>query len=181
MSRKAVLLVAILVVTTTFGGATATLGPTGTDAESAQSPPAEVVRQEQPNNTTVSFQNQTTDGTVVTVEQANLTDGGFVVIHDRSLLNGSVLDSVLGVSEYLEAGTHEDVTVTLDEPITESQQLLALAYRDTNDNQTFDFVESQGLVVVRVAVREREQLLGLGYRFVEGHRHVLVRPGFEVL
>ncbi|UPV76309.1 hypothetical protein M0R89_19290 (plasmid) [Halorussus limi] len=124
---------------------TTTLGATGPDAADDASPSSEVLRQNQTvANTSVTFENQTTNGTVVTISQVNLTDGGFVVVHDTSLLNGSVLGSVRGVSEYLEPGTHENVQVRLDEPVDESQRLLALAYRDTNDNQSFDFVATQG-------------------------------------
>lgn len=33
-----------------------------------------------------------------------LADGGFVTIHDRGLLNASVINSVVGVSGHLEPG-----------------------------------------------------------------------------
>ncbi|WP_162224262.1 DUF7282 domain-containing protein [Halorussus salinus] len=135
----------MLVLGTVSGGVATTLGATGPDAAGDRSPASEEVRQDQTiENTSVTFENQTSNGTVVTVSQVNLTEGGFVVVHDESLLEGSVLGSVRGVSEYLEPGTYEEVRVTLDDPINDSQRLLALAYQDTNDNETFDFVESQG-------------------------------------
>ena len=52
--------------------------------------------------TTVSFSDQTTAGTTVTVDSVNVSEGGFVAIHDSSLLEGNVVGSVIGVSEYLE-------------------------------------------------------------------------------
>ncbi|MFC7079027.1 DUF7282 domain-containing protein [Halorussus caseinilyticus] len=144
MSRKHASLAILLATATIFGGVATTFAATGTDAGPVQSPPSEVVRETQATNTSVTLENQTSGGTVVTISQVSLSEGGFVVVHDRSLLNGSVLDSVRGSSEYLEAGSHENVEVTLDQPIEESQRLLALAYRDTNGNQSFDFVETQG-------------------------------------
>ncbi|MFO7926618.1 MAG: DUF7282 domain-containing protein [Halobacteriota archaeon] len=113
--------------------------------------------QEQPPTTNVSdaavsFSDQTTDGTTVTVDSVNTTDGGFVTIHDSTLLEGEVLGSVIGVSEFLEPGLNENVTVTLfDVPgaefdrtaLTENETLIAMPHRDTNDNGTYDFVATE--------------------------------------
>ena len=64
------------------------------------------------------------------------------------------LGSVIGVSNALDAGTHEPVTVPLFEDVpgaafdtqrlTESQTLIAMPHRDTNGNGTYDFVASNG-------------------------------------
>ncbi|MFB6079792.1 MAG: CARDB domain-containing protein [Haloferacaceae archaeon] len=97
----------------------------------------------------VTFDDQTSDGTTVTVASANLSNGGFVVIHDDTLMSGdenSAVTSVVGSSAYLSPGLHENVTVTLDEPISEDQTLVAMPHRDTNDNQAFDFVAQNGSV-----------------------------------
>ncbi|MFC5133718.1 MULTISPECIES: DUF7282 domain-containing protein [Haloferacaceae] len=102
---------------------------------------------------TVSFADQQTDGTTVTVESVNVSEGGFVAIHDDSLLDGAVLESVIGVSEYLEPGLHENVTVTLyDVPgatfdrtaLSEDETLIAMPHLDTNGNETYDFVATNG-------------------------------------
>ena len=60
--------------------------------------------------------------------------------------------NIIGVSNYLEAGTHRDVTIELfDVPgkefdrsrLTESQDVAsAELHRDTNDNERFDFLTS---------------------------------------
>ncbi|OAQ54401.1 hypothetical protein HTG_02315 [Natrinema mahii] len=92
----------------------------------------------------VTFEDQETDGQTVVVENVTLASGGFVTIHDSSLLVGDVFESVIGTSAYLEAGTHEQVEVTLDEPLEEDETLIAMPHRDTNDNETYDFVESEG-------------------------------------
>ncbi|ELZ96808.1 hypothetical protein C440_03503 [Haloferax mucosum ATCC BAA-1512] len=85
----------------------------------------------------VTFENQTTDGTAVTVAHANLSDGGYIAILDK---NGSVL----GATEYLEPGEQTNVTVSLAEPLNESTMLTAQAHLDTNDNQMLDFLTSNG-------------------------------------
>ncbi|MFC4357742.1 twin-arginine translocation signal domain-containing protein [Halobium salinum] len=101
----------------------------------------------------VTFDDQTTGGKTVSVASTSLSEGGFVAIHDASLLEGNVLGSVIGVSEYLGAGEHEDVTVTLfDVPggdfessmLEEDQTLIAMPHLDTNDNDTYDFLTSEG-------------------------------------
>ncbi|WP_049901134.1 hypothetical protein [Natrinema sp. J7-1] len=92
----------------------------------------------------VTFNDQAIDNDTVVVENATLASGGFVAIHDSSLLVGNVVDSVIGSSTYLEAGTHENIEITLDEPLEEDETLIAMPHRDTNDNETYDFVETDG-------------------------------------
>jgi hypothetical protein len=101
-----------------------------------------------PNETaSVVFEDQQSDGSVVTVRSADLPEGGYVAVHDDSLLDGEVVGSVVGNSSYLPAGESENVSVTLTEPINESGTLIAMAHRETNQtaaNATFDFVASNG-------------------------------------
>ena len=102
---------------------------------------------------TIEFRNQSSDGTEVTVESVTLPDGGYVAFHDTSLLDGEVLGSVVGVSEYLDSGTSEDVDVTLfdvegadlaDEELSDGQALVPMPHRETGDNETYDFVATDG-------------------------------------
>ncbi|ELK49853.1 hypothetical protein D320_18040 [Haloferax sp. BAB-2207] len=86
---------------------------------------------------TLRFDDQESDGTNVTVASANLSDGGYIAILDE---NGSVI----GATDYLESGPQENVTVPLLEPLNESANLTAQAHLDTNDNQTLDFLTSNG-------------------------------------
>lgn len=85
----------------------------------------------------VGFDDQTTDGAAVLVRSVDLSEGGFVVVHDET-------GAVVGASEYLGPGTASNVVVSLSEPLTESQELVAMAHRDTNGNEAFDFVETDG-------------------------------------
>ena len=103
----------------------------------------------------VTFDDQESTGTSVTVASATLPEGGFIAIHDSSLLDGAVLESVIGVSEYYEAGTVEDVDVSLFneavrgadfdmEMLEEDDTLIAMPHKDTNSNEKYDFVRTNG-------------------------------------
>ncbi|PSP95941.1 PGF-CTERM sorting domain-containing protein [Halobacteriales archaeon QS_1_68_44] len=93
---------------------------------------------------TVTMSDQQTDGSTVVVDRTELADGGFIAVHDSSLLDGATLDSVVGVSGYLRSGVHEDVRVELDDELDEEDTLIPMPHRDTNDNQEYDFVDSNG-------------------------------------
>ena len=102
---------------------------------------------------TVTFDDQETTGTSVTVASVYVPEDGFVAIHDSSLLDGEVLDSVIGVSHYLESGSYEDVEVSLFEvdgaefetdTLEEDQTLIAMPHEDTDGDEEYDFVESGG-------------------------------------
>jgi hypothetical protein len=98
------------------------------------------------NNSTIVLSSQTSNGTMVTVESVTLPDGGFVSVHNASLTppQNESIESIIGVTEYLDAGTHQEVEVVLDTPISQNQTVIAKAARDTNGNQTFDVRRSQG-------------------------------------
>jgi len=99
-----------------------------------------------PSTANVTFGDQQSDGSEVTVESASVPDGGFVVVHDESLVDRAIIDSMLGQSAFLEPGVHRDVTVELDDPLEESQRLIAVLYRDENENEEYDFVTSNRTV-----------------------------------
>lgn len=79
----------------------------------------------------IEFPDQSSDGTSVTIDTVSLSEGGFVVV-----TNG---DTIVGVSEYLESGTYENVTVEQrdDEEVEMLGQLTATAHHDTTDSGTF--------------------------------------------
>ncbi|MFC3477974.1 DUF7282 domain-containing protein [Halobacterium litoreum] len=95
-------------------------------------------------NAQVDIDEQETNGSTVTVDEAYLPEGGYVTIHDSSLLDGEVTGSVVGVSEYLEPGHYENVEVTLDEAMAEDDTLIAMPHLETTDDETYDFVDSEG-------------------------------------
>ena len=73
----------------------------------------------------VSVDDQT-GGESVTVAEATLPDGGFLVVYNDS-------GGIAGVSEYLDDGTHEDVTVQLSPTLERSQVVVAEARTDDGD------------------------------------------------
>ncbi|MFC4552739.1 MULTISPECIES: DUF7282 domain-containing protein [Halorussus] len=101
----------------------------------------------------VSFTAQTSDGETVTVDSATLPKDGFVAIYETRAGGDAPAERVVGVSEYLPSGTHENVEITLfDVPgadfdrtrLSTDRRLLAVAHQDTDTNRQFEFVSSGG-------------------------------------
>ncbi|MFC6757078.1 MULTISPECIES: DUF7282 domain-containing protein [Haloarcula] len=101
----------------------------------------------------VTFDDQETDGTSVTVQNVTVPEDGYVAIHNDSLLDGDAVGSVVGVSEYLEAGSYDNLTVELfdvpgtdfnESELTANQTLIAMPHEETSGNETYDFVSSNG-------------------------------------
>ena len=71
--------------------------------------------------------------------------GGFIVLHDQDeLQNQGAIASIVGVSEYLEPGIHNEVEVALDEDISSTATIGAMPHADTDGDQTYDFQSSGG-------------------------------------
>ncbi|TYT62021.1 DUF7282 domain-containing protein [Natrialba swarupiae] len=87
----------------------------------------------------IVFDDQQGDGTNVTIDELTLSDGGFVVITDGST------DPIV-VSEYLSSGTHENVTVELEEDDEPELfgQLTATVHQDTTEDETYAYDETDG-------------------------------------
>jgi hypothetical protein len=85
----------------------------------------------------------------LTIEKVTLSEGGFIAVHDQRYLppTNNPLNSTIGLSRYLSPGTHRNVTVYLvNGSVTRNQTLIAVPYLDTDDDQTYDYVESGGEV-----------------------------------
>ncbi|QLK27175.1 hypothetical protein HYG81_06100 [Natrinema zhouii] len=91
----------------------------------------------------IDVPDQESDGEQVTIEDVSLSEGGFVAVYEGLAVDADP-DAVIGVSEFLEAGDHENVTIELDQPLEESGSVVAVAHHDTNDDGTFQYVESDG-------------------------------------
>ncbi|MFC7250975.1 BGTF surface domain-containing protein [Halomicroarcula sp. GCM10025324] len=87
----------------------------------------------------VSISDQDSDGTTVVVDSAQLSDGGFIAIHE-----GSATGDVIGASDYLEAGSHSDIEVTLDTPQDGDFTAVAMPHMDTDGDETYDFPDNDG-------------------------------------
>lgn len=104
----------------------------------------------------ISIDDHETDGDSVDVEEVSMSEGGFVSIHDRRRFpdnGGQVLESIIGITDFLEPGSHSDVSVPLftddatapgpgegqdDDGLTESQPLIAIPHRDETDTGSFE-------------------------------------------
>ncbi|WP_254766162.1 DUF7282 domain-containing protein [Salinilacihabitans rarus] len=90
----------------------------------------------------IEFEDQTGNGTDVTIDAVETSDGGFVVITDGA-------GETVAVSEYVEAGDHENVTVAAGAADEEGEaelfgQLTATVHRDTDGNESYDYDETDG-------------------------------------
>lgn len=128
MRRLTAILAALILVVAACGDdddATAT--PDGAD-DTVETPPM--------GPSDLSAEDQTSDGTEVTVGAVTLPADGFVVIHADA--DGSA-GPVIGHSDLLAAGASTDVVVTLDEPLAATATVWPMAHIDTNVNGAYDF------------------------------------------
>lgn len=89
---------------------------------------------EQTNETaTVTVSDQQFDGESVTIDSATLPDGGFAVVYDEG-------SQRIGHTDYLDAGDHENLTVSLNGSVEGSQVLVVTLYRN-NGTEEFDASE----------------------------------------
>jgi hypothetical protein len=94
----------------------------------------------------VIFRNQTLHNRTLVVERARLPDGGYLVAHNASYQRGgNPVTSVVGVSKYLAPGNHTTITIDVSKTaLARTQTVTVRPARDTNDNQRYDYVRSQG-------------------------------------
>ncbi|WP_276271648.1 type II secretion system F family protein [Haloarcula litorea] len=81
------------------------------------------------------------DGGELTVDSASLSSGGFLVVHAYE--PGG---EVIGTSAYLEPGTHDGVTIQVDNPPPEGATVVVVAHRDTDGDERLDYFETGGAV-----------------------------------
>ncbi|WP_455449197.1 DUF7282 domain-containing protein [Natrinema thermotolerans] len=91
----------------------------------------------------IDFSDQESDGDAVTVDDVSLSEGGFVAVYDGVAVDADP-DAIVGVSSYLEAGDHENVTVDLEESLNESGPLVAVVHHDTDGDEAFEYADSDG-------------------------------------
>ncbi|WP_276254302.1 DUF7282 domain-containing protein [Halomontanus rarus] len=114
--------------------------------EYASEDAAEAVEEieEREGEATVTLDEQASDGQTVVVDSAQLSEGGFVAVYDSDIFEGEPLESVRGVSAYLEPGEHEAIEIELDDPLEGNETLVAMAHVDTTGDEAFQYVESDG-------------------------------------
>jgi hypothetical protein len=130
------------------------------DRQPQQEPPESNTTQQNTSTTgpAVTFKNQTTNGSTVTVESVTLPEPGFVAVHSGGYAIGPAPPeySIIAVSDRLSAGRHQNVTIDISNAppgnspglnqsqLNTTETLAATAYQDSNGNQQFDFVQSDG-------------------------------------
>ncbi|SDD96820.1 PQQ-binding-like beta-propeller repeat protein [Natrinema hispanicum] len=79
----------------------------------------------------ITFADQDSDGLSVVVQEVTLSNGGYIEITDTDGV-------VRGQSDNLEAGTHEDVEITLAPQVTETQTLTVTVFMPTGEPYLVD-------------------------------------------
>ncbi|WP_123534602.1 type II secretion system F family protein [Halosimplex salinum] len=82
----------------------------------------------------VTLDDQTMTADTVTVDSASLSEGGYVAIRARSP-DGEIV----GHSEYLVAGEHENVRIRLESTYGEEMDLYAVPHLDTDGDERFGY------------------------------------------
>ena len=77
----------------------------------------------------IEFDDQETDGESVVVDSVRLSEGGFVAIYDED-------DDRISVSEYLDAGDHDEIEIELADELDDDADLTAGVY--LTDDEEFD-------------------------------------------
>jgi predicted ribosomally synthesized peptide with SipW-like signal peptide len=103
---------------------------------------AEVASVDIPDTQTVTVEE---DGsTMVHVDRTTLPEGGYVVLHNEA-------GPVIGNTDYLSPGTHGNLEITvpnaddiIDEDDDGDTTVVAMAHKDTDDDQTYDFPNADG-------------------------------------
>jgi hypothetical protein len=109
---------------------------TGGTTTTAAAPAAQVTKGDK-SSFYLAATDQMNDGKSVKVDEAVFTGSkGWVAIHSDA---GGAPGPVIGVSKLLDAGTANDVVVTLDKPLTASAQVFPMLHLEDNNNTTYDF------------------------------------------
>jgi hypothetical protein len=106
--------------------------------EPADSEPASTEASEGPATSPAAIvaEDQTSDGTTVTVASITLPAPGFIAVHGDG---DGAPGAVIGHSDLLPAGESTNVVVTLDEALTESGLVFPMAHIDIDDDGVYEF------------------------------------------
>ena len=79
----------------------------------------------------------------VHIDQVTLPQAGFLAVR---AIDNDRLGQIIEISQYLTAGTHDDITITLGDFYDGGEELIVMAYEDTGDDKTFNDLD-QTLIV----------------------------------
>lgn len=108
----------------------------------------------------VAASDRESDGATVVVDDASLPQGGFLAVYDElpdspgpfaldhrvreALVEAGTWEAAFrGASDHLE-GDEREAEIDLDEPLEDDTEVFVVAHRDTNDDGTFDWIDSAG-------------------------------------
>ena len=77
-------------------------------------------------------------GDSVTIPKVTIAHNGWLVIHDSDA-NGNIMAPESIGHVYLKRGTHENVTVKLDHPVTAGTKLYAMLHHDTGKKEVYEY------------------------------------------
>jgi hypothetical protein len=86
----------------------------------------------------ITVEDQTGDGSTVTVASVTLPTSGFIAVHAG---DSGAPGAVIGHSEVLPEGESTDVEVTLDTALDADTMVFPMAHVDANDNGVYEFGE----------------------------------------
>lgn len=95
---------------------------------------------------TISVEEDSAD--TITLSSFTLAEAGYVVVHEDS---DGAPGAVIGSSEYLEAGAHTDVEVTLDRDLEADEVIWPMLHTEGSDNETYDGIEPDPPVIDETA------------------------------
>lgn len=77
-------------------------------------------------------------GTTLSVDRVTIPDGGFVVIHASDKDGNPIAPESIGHAA-IEPGTHEDVSVELDEAVESGDKVYVMLHEDSGEAGTYEF------------------------------------------
>ena len=86
---------------------------------------------------TITAEDQSGDGTTVTVASITIPTEGFIVIHAD---NDGAPGPILGWSDLLPAGDSSNIDVTLNTPLDADAKVFPMAHVDANANGVYEFM-----------------------------------------
>ena len=98
------------------------------------------------------------DSVALTFPEVMIEKPGFIVLHP--VMDGRPNGDVVSGFTYLDAGTHEDVTIQLNTPADAGRKFLVMLHTDVDSDQVLDFVfVEDGINVEDTAVFEGTHMI----------------------
>ena len=123
-----------------------TASPTGGGTTPATSPTATPTSFGDASTFLLTAGDQSSDGKTLTIDQAVFNgQNGFVAIHSDA---GGAPGPVIGVTDLLNAGTHDDITITLTQPLEASATVFPMLHTDSDKDGKYTFPGPDGPAMV---------------------------------